>query len=214
MLYLKSFDELLGILKVAASEEDCKHASYVSSVDDITALLEVVNKKTDAVPEFVNFNNFIDEGCEYYTFSFDYDKDNELSYSITPAIDKNGKFYPDFGLCLVDECVSENFEADYKKGNRFNDNYEKPIRIHWGEEPEEDIDCKKCTYNYTAPCCTKNKKGDAEEKVQIDTNNSGKVQGFTKTWKDKNSFFKYSYYSTDEDSVLDLMRKLKIDHNE
>ena len=211
MLYLESFDELLDILKVAASEEECKHASYISSADDITMLLEVVNKKTDAVPEFINFNNFIDEGCEYYTFSFDYDEYDDLSYSITPAIDENGRFYPDFGLCLVDECVSEDFEKDYKKGLCFNDNYESPIRVCWGEEPqeddEEDLDCKKCTYNCDAPCCQKN---ETKVNTKIDTDDDGKVCGFTKSWEDDNSFFMYSYHSVDEDNVLDLMKKFQI----
>lgn len=213
MLYLKSFDELLGILKVAAYEEDCKHASYVSSADNITMLLEVVNENTNAIPEFINFNNFIEEGSKYYTFSFDYDEDDVLSYSITPSIDENGIFFPDFGFCLVDECVSKDFEADYKKGSRFDD-YEKPIRVYWGEEPEEDdeedTDCKKCTYDCDAPCCKKNKVSKAEEKIQVNTDDNGKVQGFSKSWKDNNSFFKYSYYSTEENDVLDQMRRLKI----
>ena len=213
MLYLESFDELLGVLKTAAYEEDCKHASYVSSTDDITMLLEVVNKNTNAIPEFINFNNLMGEGCEYYTFSFDYDEDEELSYSITPSVDENGRFFPDFGFCLIDECVPKDFERDYKKGSLFDD-YEKPIRVYWGEEPKEDdkidTDCKKCTYDCNAPCCSKNKMNEAEEKIQIDTDDNGKVRGFSKSWKDKNSFFKYSYYSTKEDDILNQMKKLNI----
>lgn len=217
MLYLESFDKLLDVLKVAASEEDCKHASYISNTNDIAMLMETINKNTNAIPEFINFNNFIGEECNYYSLSLDYGE-GELKYSITPAIDEKGKFYPDFGLCLVDECVPDAFETDYKRGYSFNENYESPIRIYWGEEPEEDDeddeDCKRCTVNCDASCCKKNEIGEAEEKTRIDTDDKGRVQGFTKSWKDKNSFFKYSYYSTNEEDVLDFMRKFRIGHSE
>ena len=207
MLYIDSFIELVDILKEGAFEEDCKHASYVSNADDITALLEEINEHTKAKPEFVDFNNLRGEGYDYYTLSFDYE-DGELRYSITPALDEDGKFYSDFGLCLVDECVPENFEDDYREDCDFIRGYESPIRIYWGEEPKDEDDCEKCTYNCDAPCCTKT---NTEEKTKVDTDDKGKVRGFTKTWKDKNSYFTYSYHNTDENDVLDLMKRFKID---
>ena len=42
------------------------------------------------------------------------------------------------------------------------------------------------------------------------TDDEGKVMGFTKSWKDKNSSFTYSFHSTDEDDVLELMKKFQI----
>lgn len=207
MLYIKSFDELLDILREGAFEEDCSHACYIADTEKISSLLESINKLTKAVPEFIDFNNFIGEGCPFYNLSLDYDE-GDLRYSITPAIDEDGGFYTDFGLCLVDECVPKSFEKDYKFGE-FDRDYQSPIRINWGEEPSEDNDddCKKCTYDCKAPCCKKN---NTEEKTKIDTDDEGNVCGFTKSWKDNNSYFTYSYHSTDENDVLDLMKKFNI----
>lgn len=207
MLYIKSFIELLDILKEGVREEECGHASYISRPSDISMLLETVNKNTSITPEFIDFNNFIGEGSNYYTFSFDY-LDGELTYSISPAIDEEGHFYTDFGLCLVDECVPKIFEEEYKEESDLVDDYESPIRICWGEEPEEDEDedCKKCEYECDAPCCKMN----LEQKTKVDTDDNGKLLGFSKQWKDKNSFFTYSFHSTNEEDVLDLMKKFKI----
>jgi len=199
MLYLKTFQELVDILKEGAFEEECGHASYISNAEDITMLLEKVNELTKAKPEFIDFNNFVDEGYEYYTLSLDYE-DGELSYSITPATDENDKFYTDFGLCLVDECVSERFEEEYREDSDFMRGFESPIRICWGEEPEE---------KGKESCC-KLIDGDTEIKTKVDTDDDGKVKGFTKSWKDKNSYFTYSYHSSDEDDVLNLMKQFKI----
>ena len=210
MLYIDTFDELVAILKECALEEDCGHAFYLADAEKITSLLEKVNNLTNAKPEFIDFNNFLGEGCEYYTLALDY-FDGDLKYSISPALDEDGDLYSDYGLCLVDEDVYEDFEEEYKTINRHNHDYESPIRIGWGEEPaeesDEDVDCDKCTYNCDAPCCKRN---NTEEKTKIDTDDNGKVCGFTKTWKDKNSYFTYSYHSSKEDDVLDLMKRFKI----
>lgn len=211
MLCLERFDELVELLLTGVKDEMCGHVSYIADAYNISQLLSAVNKNTDAIPHYIDFNNF--DGCEYYSFSFDYD-DNELTYSIAPALDEESdEFYPDYGLCLVDECVPKSFEDDYKKFGKFNNYYESPVRICWEKELEEnfedDADCVKCTYDCDAPCYTKNNK--AEVKTKVDTDDNGKVQGFTKSWKDKNSSFTYSYYSSDEDDVLELMKKFKID---
>ena len=197
MLYLKTFQELVDILKEGAFEEECGHSSYISNANDITMLLEKVNELTKAKPEFIDFNNFYGEGHDYYSFSFDYE-DGELRYSISPATDEDGEFYSDFGLCLVDECVPDNFEEEYREDSDFIKDFESPIRICWGEEPKEEK-----TF-----CCEK--VGNTEVKTKVDTNDNGKVMGFTKSWKDSNSYFTYSYHSTDEDDVLKLMKEFKI----
>ena len=210
MLYIDSFDELVDILKECAFEEECGHAFYIADAEKITLLLNSLTKLTNAKLEFIDFNNFLGEGCEYYNLSLDYDE-GDLRYSVSPAVDEDGDLYPDYGLCLVDECVYEDFEEDYKAISIYNEDFESPIRVCWGEEPEEDEeedkDCKKCTYNCDAPCCNKN---NVEEKTKIDTDNKGKVCGFTKSWSDKNSFFIYSFRSSNEDDVLDLMKHFKI----
>lgn len=217
MLYLESFGELVELLKEGALDESCHHASYVSTAEDITALLSEVNRFTNMIPDYIDFTNF--DGCEYYNLSFDYE-DGEFRYSISPALDEEtDEFYPDYGLCLVDECVPSYFEEEYKEYGQFNDNYESPIRVCWGEEPEEDYeddpDCEKCTYKCDAPCCKKNEPKTSsspkvEEKTKVDTDDNGKVWGFTKSWKDNNSHFTYSYHSIDEDDVLELMKKFNI----
>lgn len=210
MLYLDSFDELVSVLKECAFEEDSGHAVYISEPEKITQVLASTTKLLpNARPEFINFNNFLCEGCEYYTFTIDC-SDGDLRYSICPTFDEYGELYPDYGLCLVDECVYDEFEEEYKFVSR-HDYYEDPIRISWGEEPEEDDnedeDCKKCTYKCDAPCCKKN---ETKVNTKIDTDDDGKVCGFTKSWEDDNSFFMYSYHSADEDNVLDLMKKFQI----
>ena len=208
MLYIDTFDELVEILKEGAFEEDTGHAFYVADPEQITLLLNSLTKLTNAKLEFIDFNNFLGEGCEYYNLSLDY-YEGDLRYSVSPTFDENGELYSDYGLCLVDEYVYDEFEKDYHIASRFNDDYETPIRICWGEEPEEELDedCSKCTYKCDAPCCKKN---EVEEKTEIDTDDDGKVNGFTKSWKDKNSFFIYSYHSANEKNVLDLMEKFKI----
>ena len=167
MLYIDSFDELLSILRECAFEEDLGHAFYIADAEKITQLLGSVSKIIpNARPEFIDFNNFLGEGCEYYTFAIDC-YDGDLSYSISPSLDEVGDLYPDYGLCLVDECVYEEFEDEYKLVSKFNDDYESPIRICWGEEPKEeddDEDCNKCTYNCDAPCCKRNK---AKEETKV-----------------------------------------------
>lgn len=221
MLYLESFEELIEVLKEGVLDEDCYHASYISDANGITALLSEINRTTNIIPDYIDFTNF--GGCKYYNFSLDY-VDGELIYSISPAWDEeNKKFYSDYGLCLIDdECVPPYFEEEYKKYGQFNEHYESPIRVIWGEEPEEDfeldIDCKKCTYDCDAPCCKKNEtkispSSKVEEKTKIDTDDKGKVYGFTKTWKDNNSFFTYSYHSSNEKDVIDLIKKFRIDIN-
>jgi len=216
MLYLESFSELIEVLREGTLDEDCHHASYISNANDIMALLSEVNRYTNIIPDYIDFTNF--DGCEYYNFSFDYE-DGEFRYSISPAIDEEtDEFYPDYGLCLVDECVPSSFEKDYKEYGQYNKNYESPVRVCWGEEPEEepikenrkDSDCNKCTYNCDAPCCEKNKTK-VELKTKIDTDDNGKVWGFTKSWKDNNSHFLYSYHSTDEEDVLNIMKRFDID---
>ena len=214
MLYVRDFYEIAELLKEAALNEDCCHASYVSNVDDIMMLLSEINSLTDATPEYLNINSS-DDNCEYYSLSLDY-YDDELTYSIAPAIDmETEEFYPDYGLCLVDECIPDNFEHDYKAYGQYGKNYQSPIRVYWGEEPQsenEDEDCKKCTYDCDAPCCKKNNQ--TEEKTKVDTDDEGKVCGFTKTWKDGNSFFTYSFHSSNEKDVIDLIKKFKIDINQ
>ena len=209
MLYVESMDEIVDILKEAAFDEDSGHATYVSAETEITALLERVNALTDAKPNYIYFDN---SSAGYYSLSLDY-IEGELYYSICPALDTDDNtFYPDFGFCLVDECVPKEFERDYKKYGQFDENYEKPIRVYWGEEPENnelDEQCVKCDVDCDAPCCSKNNK--ISEKTKIDTDDDGRVWGFTKSWEDNNSHFTYSYHSTNEKDVLDLIKKFKLD---
>ena len=152
---------------------------------------------------------------ERISISYHYDHEDYIGYT-EYSYDEQGEHrvcvsdYDTNGtLTEYDEYVYDEFEKDYHIASRFNDDYETPIRICWGEEPEEELDedCSKCTYKCDAPCCKKN---EVEEKTEIDTDDDGKVNGFTKSWKDKNSFFIYSYHSANEKNVLDLMEKFKI----
>ena len=210
MLHVEDYGEIVEILKAAALETECGHAFYVGSELDITSLLEKVTAMTDAKPDYVYFNNSADG---YYSLSLDCE-DGELYFSIYPAFDeKHKEFYSDYGLCLVDEEVPDQYEKDYKKYSRFGKNYESPVRICWGEEESEDNEfdeqCAKCEANCDAPCCSKN--NEISEKTKVDTDDNGRVWGFTKSWKDDNSHFTYSYHSTNEKDVLDLIKKFKID---
>ena len=206
MIHVESFEEILEILLQNVADEGCGHASYVSNEDDITELIRVVNASSDAVIDLINFDN-CSEG--YYVFELDYDGDDYLSYSIWPAHDEDGLFYTNYGLCLVDECVPDEFEEDYDEYGSHDKDYIKPIRIKkfLDDEPDcENCDVEDCPHNKPAIRTT--------ESTKIDTDDDGSLTGFTKTWKNDHSYFSYTYHSTNEDDVLDLMNRFNIEKPE
>ena len=135
-------------------------------------------------------------------FELDYDPDDCLSYSIWPAKDENGTFNRNYGLCLVDKNVPKNFEKEYDEYSKDDADYIKPVRIQFTSEDEEQS------------CSDKDLTTGISESVRVDTNDDGSISGFTKSWKDKNSYFTYSYHSTNEKDILRLMDKFKINKPE
>ena len=194
MMNVESYNEILEILLDNVTSEDCGHACYVSNEEDITKFLSVVNMCTDATPELINFNN---ANSNEYVFEFDYDVEIGLSYSIWPAADEDGTYFSNYGLCLVDKSISEDFEDDYNTELSIHDeDYIHPIRIKIGEDEKE---------------TPKKETGiSSSESTRIDTNDDGTISGFTKKWENDHSFFTYTYHSTNEDDVLDVMERFGI----
>ena len=200
MINVKSFDEILEILLQNIADEGCGHASYVSNEEDITNLLKTVNVSTDAEAELINFDN-VNDG--YYVFELDYVSDGLITYSIWPAVDTEGIFNTNYGLCLVDECVPSSFEKDYATYGSDDEDYIKPIRVHMGDEP----DCSNCDDTD----CPNNKKSlKTSEMTRVDTNDDGTLAGFTKSWKNENSHFTYSFHSTNQEDVIEVMDRFDI----
>ena len=201
MLKVDSYDEILEILLQNIADEGCGHASYISNEDDITELLKLVNIATNAEPELINFDN----SCEgYFVFELDYADDDFITYSIWPAADEEGIYNSNYGLCMVDECVPSEFEHDYDKYSKDDKDYIKPVRIR---KTFGDLDCDSCKVNN---CPNKKNSIKTSESTKIDTNDDGSLSGFTKTWKNNNSYFSYTFHSTNENDVLDLMDKFQI----
>ena len=197
MIKVDTYSEILEILLRNVGDETCGHVSFVSDADTITDLLREVNLFTNAEPDLINFDN---SGDDFYVFEFDYyDVDNYLSYSIWPAQDEDGIFNTNYGLCLVDKVVPKNFEKDYAEYGAKDKDYIKPIRVSFSFKDTEDKskEEKKPILN-------------SAESTKIDKNDDGSVSGFTKSWKNNNSHFTYSFHSTDEKSVLELMEKLGV----
>lgn len=208
MLNVNGFDEILEILLQTIANERCGHASYVGNQDKISVLMGVVNITTDAEPDLINFNN--NEECDY-VFELDL-VDNYFTYSIWPAADENGKYFPNYGLCLVDKDVSKRFEKDYEEFAEHDSDYIKPIRISIDMDIDKNHECNNCKSNN---CPNKQKKIQKEapsvaSTVRIDTNDDGTLSGFTKRWQDNNSFFSYTYHSANEKDVLKAMDKFGI----
>ena len=182
MLILKDdYDIYKKLIDYALDDKYCGHSTYVSDADNVTEALRYVNLYTDAEPGLIEFDN---SGNDYYMFELYYDE-NVLSYSICPACDDDGVFYGNFGLCLVDNNIPDNFESDYSDNSLFDKDYVEPERVIVKDEEEISSD------------------------IKINTLDDGTVSGFTKTWKNKDSYFSYTYHSTNENDVLDLMKNLK-----
>ena len=208
MLHVKSYKEILEILLQNVADEGSHHVVYVSDEEDITELLTMLNASTDAVPELINFNN--NDEKNYYVLELDYYEDEgkyPLTYSIWPACDEDGIFYPNYGLCLVDVNVPKDFEKDYNKYDANRDEfYIKPLRISRdNKKPVINSSCVNC--NNKCPDKTAIK---ASEQTRIDTDNKGKLTGFKKSWTKNNSHFTYSFHSTNEDDVIELMKRFGI----
>ena len=183
LIFKEVYDIYKKLIDYALDDKYCKHSTYVADADNITDALRYINLYTDAEPGLVEFDN---SGNDYYMFELYYDED-VLSYSICPACDSDGMFYGNFGLCLVDNDVPDNFESDYAENSIVDKDYVEPVRV-----------------------IIKNEKNVMSD-IKIDKSDDGKVSGFTKTWKNNNSYFSYTYHSTNEKDVLDLMKNLKFD---
>lgn len=204
MLEVNDFSEIFEILLRNVANEECGHASYVANEEYITELLKVVNISSDAEPDLINFNN---NSFTEYVFELDYDEDEGLFYSIWPAVDEHEMYYPNYGLCLVDADVSKDFEREYSRLSDHDKDYIKPIRVAIISEDDGEVDCDDCD---AIDCPNKKNSLSTSESVKIDTDDEGRVSGFTKKWKNDHSFFTYTYHSTNEDDVLDAMEKFGI----
>lgn len=208
MLNVSGFDELLEILLQTITDINSGHVSYVADQNKISILLGVVNITTDAEPDLINFNN--NEDCEY-VFELDL-VDDYFTYSIWPAADEKGKYYPNYGLCLVDKEVSKKFEKDYEEFAEHDIDYIVPIRISVDLEIENTNECANCK---SKDCPNKNKTvtnttPTVANTVRIHSDDDGNITGFTKRWQDDNSFFSYTYHSSNKNDVLKAMDKLGI----
>ena len=185
MLIIKdACDIYKKLIDYALDKKYCGHSTYVSNADNITDALRYINLYTDAEPGLIEFDN---SGNDYYMFELYYDEDI-LSYSICPACDSDGVFYGNYGLCLIDYNIPDNFESDYSENSAFDNDYVEPVRVKIKKDEKE-----------------------ITSDLKIDTLDDGTVSGFTKTWKNNNSYFSYTYHSTNEDDVLSLMKDLKFD---
>ena len=206
MLHVKSYEEILEILLQNVADEGSHHVAYVSNEEDITELLTILNASTDAVPELVNFDNNGEKN--YFVLELDYNEDDKysLTYSIWPARDEKGIFYPNYGLCLVDANVPEKFEKDYNRYADRDEFYIGPLRISRdNKKPIVNSSCVNCNNK-----CSDKTSIKTSEQTRIDTDNKGKLTGFKKSWTKNNSHFTYSFHSTNEDNVVELMKRFGI----
>ena len=181
MINVKDYYDIYKLLMKNVMNEEYKHSSYVSNGDDITNVLRFVNIYTSAEPDLIEFDNY---DKRYYVLEL-YNEDDKISYSICPACDENESFYTNYGLCLVDEKVPDNFEVDYNEYGSHDKSYIEPVRVSM-------------------------KKIDESVKVHIDRKKDGSIFGFTKVFNDGNTYYSYSYHNLDEDAVLDVMNDLNI----
>ena len=204
MLHVKSYDEILEILLQNVADEGSHHTVYIGDEEDISELLIILNASTDAVPELINFNN--NDEKNYYVLELDYYVDEDkhpLTYSVWPARDEKGIFYPNYGLCLVDANVPKNFEKNYEEYSDHDEFFIKPVRV---KKDFEDAACVNCDVNE----CPNKPSIKTSEETRIDTNDDGRLTGFRKSWTKNNSHFTYSFHSTNEDDVINVMNKLGI----
>ena len=200
MMRIDDLDEFVSILINEVTKSECGHVSYVANEGHITKLLAAINMYSDITPELINFNN--NDPGEYV---FELDCDEDITYSIWPAAGEDGIYYPNYGLCFVSKNISNKFENDYDKYADHDDYYIKPIRVYILED--EDEDCDNCD---VSDCPNRNNNLSSSESVRIDTDDNGNISGFTKKWTNDHSFFSYTYHSTNEDDVLDVMNKFGI----
>ena len=195
MIQIDDYNEILEILLRNIGDEEVGHASFVSDADTITEMLRLVNSSTDAEPDLINFDN---SENDYFVLELDFTREDAyLSYSIWPAQGEDEIFNTNYGLCLVDKIVPQSFEKDYAKYGANDPQYIKPIRVCFSFKDE------------------KKKKADTKtsNSLEIKLDDNGNVSGFTKFWENDNSHFTCSFESTDEKTVLDVIKKLGLDLN-
>lgn len=190
MIYVSDLEEVMDIMLDAIEDEDS--VNFVADQDVVRTLMQIFCFNTDITPDLIQFDS---EEDDYYYFSLDRSDEEEITFSIYNAIGEDGEFIGMAGLLLVDEDVPEEFEEEVSEWNIGN-----PIRVVFESEDDEDCDgdCDNCPH---------------EDGLTVLTDDDDNIHGFHKEWKNEEdgvkSYYFFSFHSSDEDTVLDMLRKFR-----
>lgn len=190
-MYVENLDEVLSFM--IESLNDYEEVHYVADANTTILLLGEIATSTDFIPESITFDS--DSEDMYYYTTLSKDEEGNVSYLVYEAIDEYNEFYGMLGLILVDEDIPECFEKDVINISHITNS---PVRVHFGSDCDGHCDC--CEYN---------KSDDRNVEIDLDEE-TDQLLGFNIDWNEYGNSYSFSYHSSDEDAVLDMMEMFNI----